>query len=118
MQQQMWSLTIIWGGWSLKDALPCRGPVEHCRLPGAAKTRLPFVCPLDHVSCWHTLFLCDNRHTCLLIIPPVDGASCWTVVDVARSCRQQRAAAMQAPVASSAGAHQPSGLHGAPVQAK
>lgn len=25
------------------------GPVDACRIPGAPQTRLPFVCPLDHV---------------------------------------------------------------------
>lgn len=25
------------------------GPVDRCRLPGARKTQLPFVCPLDHI---------------------------------------------------------------------
>lgn len=25
------------------------GPVHECRVPGAVQTRLPFVCPLDHI---------------------------------------------------------------------
>ena len=25
------------------------GPVEACRIPGATSTRLPFVCPMDHI---------------------------------------------------------------------
>lgn len=25
------------------------GPVERCRLPGATRMQLPFICPLDHI---------------------------------------------------------------------
>lgn len=40
--------------WTLPLQLTCWcdrywGPVERCRLPGARQTRLPFVCPMDHI---------------------------------------------------------------------
>ncbi len=40
---------------SVKDRLKtgvrrlCRSPLERCRAPGASRTQLPFVCPLDQI---------------------------------------------------------------------
>lgn len=31
------------------------GPLDRCRLPGATKLRLPFICPMDHILEPHNL---------------------------------------------------------------